>query len=140
MKFMKATGTGRLTLARVIIAAVVFFNLQAALVFITAPAVYAPGFELSGVVGEKMVQGMGILFVMWNVPYLFALIHPVRFRISLIQAVIMQAVGVFGETLLWLTLPPGHAALSDTALRFISFDGGGFLALAAALYLVRPRN
>ena len=136
---MKATASGRTNIARLLIGLVLFFNLQAAVLFIFNPAAFTAGFEVSGIVGEKLVQGMGILFLMWNVPYAFAWMHPIRHRTSLIQAVIMQAIGVAGESILWLTLPFGHAAMESTGQRFTAFDGGGLVALLIALWITRPR-
>ncbi|HPO59539.1 MAG TPA: hypothetical protein PLV53_11900, partial [Anaerolineaceae bacterium] len=54
---------------------------------------------------------MGILFVMWNIPYLVALSDPARRRISLLEALAMQTVGVIGESLLLAGLPEGHTLL-----------------------------
>ena len=137
---MNAAGSGRINIARLLIGLVLLFNLQAAMIFILNPGPYTGGFEISGVAGEKIVQGMGILFLMWNVPYAFALIHPLRHRTSLIQAVIMQAIGVIGETALRLILPPGHLALEQTAERFILFDAAGLMALLAAAWITRPHR
>ena len=39
-----------------------------------APATCRAGFELSGAAGEAAVRGMGVLFLMWNVPYAVALV------------------------------------------------------------------
>ncbi|MHB8775350.1 MAG: hypothetical protein ACYC6U_09620 [Bellilinea sp.] len=134
-----AAGSGRIHIARLLIGLVIFFNLQAAFLFIINPAAYSAGFEVGGIVGEKLVQGMGILFLMWNVPYIYALIDPIRHRTSLHQAIIMQAIGVVGETILWLTLPPGHPAMSSTVIRFAIFDGSGLIALCAALWITHLR-
>jgi hypothetical protein len=79
---------------------------------------------------------MGILFLMWNVPYAFALWHPLRFRVSLLSAVIMQAIGAAGETVLLLTFPPGYALLKSSVLRFIIFDTAGLVMLIIAGILV----
>jgi hypothetical protein len=128
----------RIGFSRLLIAVVVFFNLQAALAFLIDPGKYAPGFELSGVAGEALVRGMGILFIMWNVPYLVALTHPVQHRLSLFEAIAMQAIGVMGESILLATLPEGHPALVMTALRFIAFDLGGLgLLILAAILTMR---
>jgi hypothetical protein len=70
---------------------------------------------------------------MWNVPYAVALSHPLKRRVSLVEALVMQAIGVFGETLLLLELPPGHPALVDSVGRFILFDGIGLGVLVVAL-------
>jgi hypothetical protein len=122
---------------RLLIGAVFFFNVQCALAFIFTPEAYTPAFELSGAPGAGMVRGMGILFLMWNVPYAFALWNPLHYRISLLQAVIMQTMGVIGETLLLVTFPAGYAVVRAAVLRFIIFDaaGLGMLFLAGMLVL-----
>lgn len=129
--FMKV----RMTFTRLLIAIVVFFNLQAALAFLIDPGKYVGGFEVSGAAGEALVRGMGILFVMWNIPYLVALLNPIKYRISLYEAVAMQAIGVIGESMLLADLPPGHPALVQSASRFIAFDGAGLGLLILATLL-----
>lgn len=125
----------KLWLARLLIGVVFFFNVECALSFIIAPEVYAPAFELAGYAGVGMIRGMGILFLMWNVPYAFALWNPMKFGISLIQAIIMQAIGALGETLLLVTFPAGYALLRSSVLRFIVFDASGLVFLIVA-YLI----
>ena len=125
----------RLWLARLLIAYVLFVNVQSAVLFLLQPEAYAPGFELSGAAGAGMLRGMGLLFLMWNVPYAVALSHPVRRRVSLYEALVMQAIGLFGETYLLLSLPSGHPALVNSVGRFILFDGIGLAALVVALFL-----
>ncbi len=125
----------RLWISRLLIAYVLFVNVQSAVLFLLQPEAYASGFELSGDAGVGMVRGMGLLFLMWNVPYAVALSHPVLRRISLYEALIMQAIGLFGETFLLLSLPSGHATLVDSVGRFILFDGIGLGALVVALAL-----
>ncbi len=132
---MRSNGI-RIWLARLFIGLVFFFNVQCALAFLIAPQDYAPAFELMGPPGTGMVRGMGILFLMWNVPYAFALWHPLRFRVSLLSAVIMQAIGVIGESLLLLTFPAGYLVLQSSILRFIVFDAGGLVLLIIAGLLV----
>ncbi len=124
-----------LHLVRLLIGVVTFWNLQAAVQFMFSPHKFAPGFELSGVPGESMIQGMGLLFLMWNVPYLVALIHPLKYLTSLVEAVIMQAVGVFGETFLLLSLKGSHDLIHESVRRFILFDSGGLILLLIALAL-----
>lgn len=127
----------RLWLARALIFVVFFFNVDCAVEFLVSPGLYAPGFELTGAPGEGMIRGMGVLFLMWNVPYAVALWHPVRQRVSLWQAVMMQFIGLVGETLLLLTLEPGHAVLRGSVERFIRFDGFGLVCLLLAVFLTR---
>jgi hypothetical protein len=125
----------RLWLSRLLVAYVLFVNVQSAVLFLLQPQAYASGFELNGAAGAGMVRGMGLLFLMWNVPYAVALSHPVRRRISLYEALVMQAIGLFGETFLLLSLPSGHSTLVDSVGRFILFDGIGLAALVVALFL-----
>jgi hypothetical protein len=129
---------GRLWLARLMIVAVIAWNLQAAFIFLANPDAYAPAFELSGIPGAAAVRGIAVLFVMWNVPYLVACWQPHRYRLSLWEALVMQALGVLGETFILLSLPAGHTLLADSILRFIAFDAVGLPALGAALLLTRP--
>jgi len=124
-------------LIRIFIGIVFFFNVQCALAFIISPENYAPAFELSGAPGEGMVRGLGVLFLMWNVPYAVALWQPVRHFVSLGEAVAMQAIGLVGETSIWLGLPAVHSLARTAVLRFIVFDAGGLVFLVAALALAR---
>jgi hypothetical protein len=127
----------QLWLARLLIALVITWNLQAALMFIISPGVFAPGFELAGLPGDAAVRGTGILFVMWNVPYLFAFWHPRRNRVSLIEILIMQLLGVVGESFIFLNLPVEFHILRGSILRFIAFDATGLLMLAGAFWLAK---
>jgi hypothetical protein len=127
----------RIWLGRLLIAAVIAWNLQAAFAFLVNPAAFVPSFELSGVPGAAAMRGVAILFMMWNVPYLVACWQPARHRPSLWEALVMQAVGVLGETFILLSLPSGHPLLAGSLLRFIAFDTAGLPALGAALLLTR---
>ena len=135
--FSGQNGALSLWIGRFFIAVVVFLNLQAALFFLLRPADYAPGFELSGAAGSAMIQGMGLLFVMWNVPYIVALLHPVRHRVSLVEALVMQTIGVLGETTLRCLLPAGHLLLTSTVSRFMLFDAADLLFLLLAWMFTR---
>jgi hypothetical protein len=126
----------KLWISRLFIAVVTFWNIQAAFVFILHPEGYAGGFELSGAPGAAMVQGMGLLFLMWNVPYVFALVHPVKRFVSLVEAVLMQAIGAIGESILLVALQGEHPQLHVSVQRFILFDGAGLVILLIALGLV----
>jgi hypothetical protein len=125
----------RLWVARLLIGLVTVWNLQAALTFILWPGRYAPGFELTGIPGAVAVRGTGILFLMWNVPYLVALWHPHKYRLALGLALVMQLIGLVGETSILFTLPNGHALLSASITRFIAFDASGLVLLVAAFWL-----
>ena len=129
---MKNRSDLRLWAARLLIAVVVAWNLQAALIFLLTPERFAPGFELSGVPGAAAVRGIAVLFIMWNIPYLVALWQPRRNRLALWEALVMQAVGVIGESLILISLPAGHAVLHASILRFIAFDASGVVALGLA--------
>lgn len=129
---MKTKDFARLLLPRVLIFLVLAMNLQCALTYIFNPLPYVAPFELSGEPGRAAVIGIGILFVMWQVPYVFALIHPLRNRRSLVEAVLMQTIGLIGETLLLRTIPSAHVTLRASILRFIVFDAGGLLLLIVA--------
>jgi hypothetical protein len=125
----------RLWAARLLIGVVVAWNLQCAAVFLLTPAAFAPGFELAGVPGEATIRGFAVLFVMWNIPYLVALWQPRRQRVSLWQALAMQAVGVLGESLILFSIPAGHALLHASIVRFVEFDAAGVLLLIGAIIL-----
>lgn len=132
---MKNKSFAGLLLPRILIFIVLAMNLQCALAYIFNPLPYTAPFELSGVPGRAAVVGMGILFVMWQVPYIFALIHPLRNFRSLIEALLMQAIGLVGEAMLRRSIPLEHGSLRSAILRFIIFDAAGLflLILAAAL-------
>src|SRR4030065_399398 len=119
--------------ARVLIGAVLVSNLYCAILFTWQPEGYAAAFELSGASGEAAGRGMGVLFLMWNVPYAVAFISPTRHRLSLWEAVVMQAMGVVGESLILAGLPHEYGIARQSILRFIVFDLAGcvWLVLAA---------
>ena len=127
----------RLWPARALIGMVLFFNLQCALLFLWHPEDYMAGFGLGGTAGMGMLRALGLLFVMWNVPYVFACVHPVKYRISLIEALIMQAIGLLGETLILFCGNYHDALIRSTVTRFILFDGSGLLLLMLAFALTR---
>lgn len=129
---------GRAWVSRGLIAVVIAWNLQAAISFLLHPQVYAPAFELSGVPGMAALRGVAVLFLMWNVPYLVACWQPRRQRVSLWEALVMQVLGVAGETVILLCLPPGHEPLAGALLRFVLFDAAGVIALGSALVLTSP--
>ena len=130
----------RLWISRLLIAIVAAWNLQAALIFVISPETFVHAYELSGVPGEASVRGVGILFLMWNVPYVFAVIHPIRFRLGLVFAMLMQLIGLLGESYIFSTLTMENAVLRASILRFILFDGTGLVLLFFAWWSSRKMD
>ncbi len=127
--------------ARACIVLVLVVNLQCAVAFVVSPHAYTGSFQLTGPEGATMVRSMGLLFLMWNVPYAVAAWHPWRHRVSLVEAVIMQAIGLVGEALMLQALPPvGYAALRATGERFVRFDAAGLLLLLLAWSCIARRQ
>lgn len=127
----------RVWFARFSVALVFLFNLQCAIAFWLRPRAYAPAYELSGDVAVAVMRGFSVLFLMWNVPYVVALLHPWKYRLVLWLAVVMQAVGVVGETLILLDLPAGHDVLCAAIRQFITFDGFGLILLLFAVWITK---
>jgi hypothetical protein len=123
--------------ARAALLAVLIANMTAAIPYVLRPADYAAAYELTGVPGEVVVRGFGILYLMWAVPFIPALWHPARNRVAFVIVLAMQAIGVAGESLMLAGLPAGHAVLRATGLRFIAFDGAGLVILLIAYRLSR---
>jgi hypothetical protein len=119
---------------------VVFINLQCALNFLFTPSQFAPAFELSGIPGEVAIRGFAILFFMWNIPYVFALINPSKYKTSYLEAIIMQAIGLIGEFLLNQSIPTIHTMLQDSIQRFIIFDGIGLILLITGFWLIPEKK
>lgn len=130
--------SNRLIAVRLLTGLVLLWNVQCALSFLLWPERYAPGFELSGAPGAAAVRGMGVLFIMWNVPYALATWNPLRFRVSMYEALAMQSIGFAGETLIYLSLPAVHALARGSIGRFMLFDGAGVLLLLLAVIILRP--
>jgi hypothetical protein len=123
-------------LSRLAIGLVLLLNLQCAIQFISSPAIYAGGFGLTGLPGDMVIRGTGILFLMWNVPYIFAFANPVKYRTSYLQAILMQAIGFIGEFVLWSTVPANQIILRSSLFRFIVFDGAGLLLIIFGFLLL----
>lgn len=124
-------------IGRILIGLVIFSNLQCAVYFLVHPEYFAPAYELSGIPGEAAIRGFAILFCMWNIPYLFAVAHPIRHRTSLIESNLMQFTGLLGESWLVTQIPLQYAVLRNSIFRFIIFDGAGLLLLFLALVMTR---
>lgn len=123
--------------ARIAVGLVFAGNIACALAFILQPDSYAAGFEIMGVPGRTVVQGFGVLFLMWNATYPPVILQPAGQKTLFAVVLVQQAIGVVGEIWLGLTLPAGHAALQDTGLRFLLFDGLGLVLMGAAFMLLR---
>lgn len=126
----------KIQVSRLLIGLVTAWNLQAAFAFIFTPSGFTRAYELSGTAGEAAIRGFGVLFLMWNVPYLFAVKDPVRYQLALTFALLMQLTGLIGETYIYFTLPAGHAILENSIFRFIIFDGVGLVLLAIAHLII----
>lgn len=125
-------------LSRILLGVVIIFNLECALEFIVRPANYITSFDLSGSAGMAVIRSIGILFIMWNIPYMIGVINPTKHFICLLCALIMQGIGVIGESWVYLTIPD----LVNTRLsisRFILFDFIGFIFILIATILIRKQ-
>jgi hypothetical protein len=125
-------------LARLLVGSVVVMNIQSAIQFLAWPEIYRAGFELTGLPGTAAVRGFGVLFIMWNVPYIVALINPARHRLSMIEALVMQSIGLVGESFIYLTMRSEAIVLRSSIARFVLFDFIGLAFLAAAFLVSKP--
>ncbi len=125
--------------ARGLVGFVLIVNVQCAFLFVFRPDDFSAGFELSGVVGRVMVQSLGILFLMWNVPYATTCLGPLAIG-RFVELGIMQGLGLAGEVILLWTLPAGHPQLQSTATRFIWFDSIGLGLIGVGLWFVLSRS
>ena len=114
--------------------------MTAAIPYVLRPADYAAAYELTGVPGEVVVRGFGILYLMWAVPFVPAIWHPARNRVAFVCVLAMQAIGLAGESLMLAGLPAGHAVLRATGLRFVAFDGAGLVILLIAYHASHIAN
>jgi hypothetical protein len=122
-------------ICRILIGLVLVDNLQAAVLFMVAPNRFVASFDLAGPAGRIAIQSIGILFLMWCVPYFFATLHPIRYRISHIEACIMQVIAVLLDWLLLQSLPEELTFTPASLGRFILFDLTGLILLLFALWL-----
>ena len=128
----------RSLVARILVGTVLLINLQCAFVFIINPEGFAPLYELIGIPGKAAIQGFGVLFIMWNVPYAVTLVNPIKFFISHYEAIIMQTIGLIGEFLIYFNLPTNFILLRTSIMRFIIFDGAGLVVLVIAARITHP--
>lgn len=126
--------------ARLAVSAVFLMNISCAFDFLLRPGRYTPGFEVSGAAGRAIVQGFGLLFLMWNATYPPVIIQPARQKTLFIVILVQQLIGVTGESWLYFRLPAEYTALRATGLRFIIFDGLGLLLIAVAYGFLHLRR
>ena len=123
-------------LARLLVVLVLISNLYAAVGFYFFPQRFTAAYELVGAPGDAALAGFGLLFAMWQVPYLVALIDPIKHQVSLKEALVMQGLGVIGEGFILSRIPVSHPILKSGITRFILFDLAGLALLATALLIV----
>ncbi len=122
---------------RILVFLVLTSNLTAAVPFVLWPTRYSAAFELDGTTGEVLVRSIGLLFLMWVVPYIPAILAPRRYRVCLSVIVVQQVIGLIGESWMLVKLPAEHTALQFTGTRFVIFDSLGLLLLLTAWKLMQ---
>lgn len=125
----------KINFARFLISIVFLVNVQCALAFLLWPGKYMGSFELGGVPGEAMLRGVGVLFLMWNVPYAVALWNPIRYRLALGMAIVMQAIGLVGESLITISIPVEYIVIRSAITRFVVYDAAGLVLLIVAAWV-----
>lgn len=120
--------------ARAVVALVCFFNLTAAIPFVLNPALYSHSFQVQdcGIGGQVLVRGLGIAFLMWQVPFIPVIWRPERNRTCFLCLLGMQLIGLIGESWMLVAMPEVTGPLRATGWRFILFDGGGLLGMTLA--------
>ena len=127
----------RIWIARLLVAAVFFVNVQCAVQFIIWPDAYVAAYQLDGASAEAIVQSFGICFLMWNATYPPVIAYPKRHRTLFGVIVAQQCIGLIGESLLCISLGPQLGMLASSVRRFIAFDAAGLLSLSCALFISR---
>lgn len=118
-------------LARIALIIVFIVNVQCAVGFIVNPAAFAGAYEQSGVAGNAAMQGMGVVFLMWNATYPMAIVNPDRYSTVFGIVLAQQIVGLIGENAILAGLPAGHEALANSIQAFINFDAFGLIIMGA---------
>jgi hypothetical protein len=124
-------------IARLLIGLVLLFNIICAFQFLISPQLYSSNFGLLKESGTAVIRGYGILFLMWNIPYLFAFADPIRFQVSLVEAILMQSLGILGEGWIRVSLPQNAEQIIYMITRFLYFDIFGWIALICAWFIVK---
>lgn len=123
--------------ARILIVVVFFINVQCAVQFVIWPDAYTGAYQLEGASAEAVVRSVGICFLMWNATYPPVIVRPGKYRVLFGVVLCQQAIGLVGESLLYLSLGPDLPVLASSVMRFIVFDAAGLVALGAAFLLTR---
>ena len=130
-------GTTCIWIARVLVVAVFFVNVQCALQFVVWPEAYTAAYQLEGASAEAVVRSIGICFLMWNATYPVVIARPDRYRMLFGVMIAQQVIGLVGESLLLASLGDGLTVLAGSIVRFIVFDAAGFVALAVGFWISR---
>jgi hypothetical protein len=128
-------------LIRLLILVVLASNIYCAIQFLVNPSGYIQQFDLTGEAGTIVIRSLGILFIMWNVPYAIAIYQPYRYSVDLISALLMQLIGFIGETLIYFSIQT-LVNTKSSIMRFMIFDFAGLLLLTVAyiLLFVKRKN
>lgn len=132
---LKIKPSGWIWLIRLLISVVAFWNFQCAFRFYFSPYGFVSSFDLPVDSGPMVIRSLGLLFAMWTVPYGFAILRPIQWRVCLWAAVIQQALGVIGESWLLTTIPTDLVQTHSSIIRFIWFDAAGLVLLLLALFI-----
>lgn len=136
----ETTAAGPVWFARVAVLIVFFLNVMCAVEFIAWPESFAPAYGLPPTPESyAMVAGLGVAFLMWNVTYPAVIVNPVRFRVLFIVVLVQQAVGLVGESYIWMQLVGqglGDSLMAHGIMRFVAFDGGGLVLMLAAFIVL----
>ncbi|MCL2864125.1 MAG: hypothetical protein FWE25_01150 [Lachnospiraceae bacterium] len=133
---MKTKITVTTWFARIVITIVFAWNLQCAFAFIVSPQNFLEAYALSGIGGLAAIQGLGIAFLMWNATYPVAIFNPWKYRIVFVIILVQQFIGLIGESFIKQTTASESLILSTSLLRFILFDGIGFVLMLLAYILM----
>lgn len=128
-------------IARIAVGVVFCWNVACALQFVTSPLASAAGYGLPATEeSAALVAGMGVAFLMWNATYPAVIASPRRFPALFAVVLAQQAIGLVGETGIWLHLVHaglGGGLMAAGILRFMLFDGAGLAMMLAAFIFLR---
>jgi hypothetical protein len=125
----------RLQLSRAAVGIVLFLNIQCAVQFLASPQITRRVLNFQEH-GRNSYSRYGNLIPYVECALCFCLNPPVKYRISYFQAVIMQFIGLLGETFLWIVIPSENALIAANISRFIIFDGTGLVFMTFGYLLI----